>query len=554
MSADTPILVDNESAGDDEPRRKRKKPEAYQFGLCTTQSLDDEDPMSFVVDKSDTNPNGIYFDAQRQVTPLWIKEYGQGPHPLIQRLLDSKFIQEHFDVCAGQWEVGETGTLHYQWVYRFKKEAGKDRSRKSVQHTRNMLCEGMIKVNGVTYTSDVVFKKLNTHFQCGTSGLRYATTPSFKKAYNYCTYEVYPDDWHDESKRGTRKRLAGTVPFIYNPLGVEVGEDATNTSVILGKFRKGAKVIDVLDSVPVNMCNSVRNIYDMYLASKPLVGNKCGNHFCNRRHMVLDLETYGPALLKRYQAQRNADYSSGVEGEEFKAYLEELSRPCAMQNLFLWGEAKCGKTTDAVDMLQSVSLMKTGDPSNWCRMDSNGRGFYGTRECNADGAEGILWNEIDAAMFENSSAFKNNFECPFNKMNVKNACVVNRASLNIATSNACPLEFMEKLYQGSIVSREEYCAFLRRWTGFYHFRKPNETDKEVFRLHNVTSLPFQIVAKAKPPSYVEYCERYAERKRSAASNPFSAKLNYKWELEIDTSSSSWKGLMNPHRLNVAEKI
>ena len=550
---DDVILLDDAAAhpeDDDEvevveppPAKKQKKPETFEIALCTTQSKDPLDPMCFQADVAGGQP-----------TQGWLDKYGTGPPPFIQRLIDSGALS-NFDVLAGQWEVGKEGTLHYQWCFKLAKP-GATRKRYSIQKMRDVLSEGLKLVNGVTYTTDTNFPKINTHFSCGTASLKAkGCSPSFKAMYNYCTYDTYPMDYYVEELRGVQKRVKNTEPYIFNPGQANLSEEKGTTNTVISRLNKGDKDIDILSDLPLNMVGQFDKLKNKWRDSLPQVTQKCGNNFCTNRRFCNDLDTYGPALILRYKKEKNVKGEVGLDDDPFKEYLAEIGKPCRFTNYFLFGEPNSGKTTDAVTLAEAASLEDHDRKDKTFTIDER-KGFFGTLDHSAQGASAIIWNEISASMFDgNLNVFKQNFECKSNFMNTKNGDALNTARLNIATSNPCPIELMESLNKGKPLAKEDYGAYLRRWNGFFKFRFPSTNDIASFRLHNPHGkLPFRIVSKATPPSFESYSNTFRERSVSIIGNPLATKTPYVWTLGTDISSFEWDSLMKPARILTASAL
>lgn len=542
--------ADADSEDDDEvevveppPKKKQKKPETFEIALCTTQSKEPLDPMCFQTQFVGGEP-----------TQAWLDQYADGPPPFLQRLIDSGTLSQ-FDVLAGQWEVGKEGTVHYQWCFKLAKPNA-TRKRYSIQKMRDMLSEGLKLVNGVKYTTDVNFIKINTHFSCGTASLKAkGCSPSFKAMFNYCTYDTYPMDYHAVELRGVQKRVKNTQPYIYNPGQANLSEEKGTTHTVLSRLSNGDNDIDILSDLPLNMVSQFDKLKSKWRDSQKQVTQKCGNNFCTNRRFCEDLDTYGGALIKRFKKEKNVKSEVDLDDAAFKEYLAEIGRPCSFTNYYLFGDPESGKTTDAITLAEAASLEDHDRKDKHFTIDER-KGFFGTLDHSPQGCSAIIWNEISASMFDgNLNVFKQNFECKSNFMNTKNGDALNTARLNIATSNPCPIELLESLNKGRPLAKEDYNAYLRRWNGFFKFRIPSTNDIASFRLHNpLGKLPFRIVSKATPPSFESYSNTFRERSVSIIGNPLAKKTPYVWTLGTDISSFEWESLMKPARILAAEAL
>jgi len=530
------------------PRAKRaKKDETFEMGLCTTSSKEPTDPMCM----QQHFTNGV-------PTSAWMEEYGRKPPPFVQRLIDTGAMSNLFDVFVCQWEVGKEGTLHAQWGYKLKMGvSGKTRLRFSVQTMIAKLRDGLMLCTTEDYSTDTHFPNTNTHFACGTKSLENkACSPSFKAVYNYCSYDKYPMHYHNVELRGTQKRVPGTDVYIYNPSGLVLAEEKGTTAIILSRLAAGHNELDIISDMPLGLVRCYDNVVDKYKKALPTIFQKCGNQYCNNRRFCKDLDTYGPAILQRYKQQfKCLDTELTLQSPELIDYVADIGRECRYNNIYLFGDAETGKTTDAVDLALCASLEDHGTKEKMFSVDSR-KGFFGTLSNSPEGCSAIVWNEISLDMFDgNVEVFKNNFECKANFMNTKNGDARNVARLNVVTSNPCPIELLEKFNKGSSVQEAEYKAYLRRFNMFYKFTKPTTNDIAALRLYSPNAPePHAIVRKATPPTYESYCKSFTERSISTIGNPLAMRTPYIWTLSTDISSSEWAKYMQHARMKLAGSL
>jgi len=527
-------------------RAKKEKPPCFEMGLCTTQSVTPLDPMNF----QSSFTNGV-------PTQEWLTTYGSKPAPFIQRMIDSGGMAKEYDILVGQWELGKEGTCHYQWAFKLKK-TGSTRARKSLEVLRSDLKENLLPCTTEKYTTNYAFPSINTHFALGKEGMtNKACLPSYKAAYNYCSYDKYPSDYHKEELRGTQKRIPGTFLYVYNPGGKVIGEEKGTTAIVLGRLKAGDSTMDIVSDLPLGMIRCYDNLKDKYDASLRQVQHKCGNDNCNNRRFTKNLSIYGPSLIKRFKADKQVhdDVVVTVTSPAFVEYINEIGRDCRFTNIYLFGDAETGKTTDALDLAQAVSIEDHGNREMYFSIDAR-KGFFGTMAHSPANCSALVWNEICTEMFDgNVETFKNNFECKTNFMNTKNSDARNIARLNVVTSNPCPIELLEKFHKSGVVQKAEYDAYLRRFNMFFKFTKPTLDDIRVLHLHSPDAPPpHAIVRKAIPPSYESYCNSFRERSTCMFGNPLAKKTPYTWTLSTDISSSEWDAYMVKSRMLLAETL
>ena len=514
LPAPNPMVLDEAAAP---PVAKKAKGESkVQFAMMTTQVARGNEDGGWLSFERYFNPDG-------SLNAEWYEKYGQHPHPVVRVLEHTGFFKDHCIEARGQWELGdENQQLHYQWTFKFGVKDGQTNAmRISASSIYKLMSEYAMPIVGRDedygpWMEDVFPHGFLGHIDDGAKLHR----PSYQNCHNYCSYDFYPIPWAPKPPlAGTRKRLANTTPWKFMADGhngrVVVTEKITRTQAIRAALQKGEKFIDILDRHDVNLVNCIKTYRNEYALSKiPDCKYKCGNPLCGSAPSFRD----DPELLDRW-VRRDLSVSSDVvldrDSEQYVEAAYFYTHPCPFENVWFFGIGGGGKTNIGARLAAGHCILRSEKPDNVHKIECK-NGFFGDKDTDLiplSTAKVLIWNEVTAQGFGGINKFKQVFECTTDAVNLKFGNVKLHNDLNIITSNPCPLVVFEGCYADKETpTEEEFVAWTRRLNYVFFVRKPNATDTNYYRLHNLP-LPWKIVIRASFPTWEEFLTVWVARKR-----------------------------------------
>lgn len=477
---------------------------------------------------------------------------GQKPHFIVERLKEVGFFDTFCTAAYGQWEEGEEGLLHYQWCFRLGALYGTAPTRWSEAEARKKLDDC---VQRIAHAGDVFYESSHTSVHDGrqlpeekcrwTNAIRYCTDPV--KRFRFEDVETKPFEW---TKDGSSMRQQA------------VNADVNDVQVIQRAVTQGRSLEEVVVDFPMNRVGQVNQLYNIFLnAESNECRHKCGNQHCGKLcALAVQRDDVQINIVVQHKLLAEGIQFHGVDDEVFLETKQRLlNYKCQFRSVWFFGNGGTGKTTYASMIARCHSIWQTDSPNNWFEVVVN-NGFFGTslQAGQLARAECVVWNECSKVQyFGGLDNFKRTFECRTNDINLKHGNVKLSNSLNIVTTNPCPLTVFETGFSGC-PDEAEYLAFVRRIQYVFRFRRPNDSDTRFYTLHKI-ALPLTIMETCTFPTYGNFVQQWSTRQAARNINGIMAQVPpYTYDLEsVPAHQTKWKEFLNPymeiHQRELAEE-